>query len=166
MLVACYPSSLLATLDAPSWPFDSAAISLASWRNIVLEFIHKFQPDIVFLELPPKQMLQVAEPDGNHTPLDSQNDQLLAKYICATVLANCCEFRLPQSRNRLCLLYLRRDRAKPFVAPKQLEDDMLPLGCMFFLCSSPSLLYTSEVVLLLCCPTQPMRRHNPAALPL
>ena len=88
-------------------------------------YIERFHPEAIALENV-CQMVQNRKQDGYTRPLDIQNKRLSKAYICASILANSCEFGLPQSGNRVWMLYLRKDKC--ICHPRDLEADMKSFG--------------------------------------
>lgn len=88
--------------------------------------IERQRPPLVGLENV-RRMLDKRKQDGGARPIDIQNKRMTSYgYACCYILANSCEFGLPQSRNRVWMLYIRKDKLKTNV--KQMEADMMFFG--------------------------------------
>lgn len=122
IFVTGYPCVSLSSLNVCPEPFEKAEAKTVSGYHAAMGYIEKQKPVALALENV-RQMLQRRKQDDYQRPLDIQNKKLSNSYICVSVLANSCDFGLPQSRNRVWMLYLRKDQC--ICHPRDLESDML-----------------------------------------
>ena len=119
--VAGYPCVSLSSLNVCPEPFERAEAKTGSGYHAAMDYVDKYQPQAVALENV-RQMVQCRKQDDYARPLDIQNKRMGKHYVCAAVIANSCEYGLPQSRNRVWMLYIRTDKAD--CGPEVLERDM------------------------------------------
>lgn len=159
VLVAGYPCVSLSSLNGSPQPFEAAEAKTGSGYHAVMKCIEKYQPPLVILENV-RQMLQARKQDSYRKPIDIQNARLSQKYICSYVLANTCECGLPQSRNRVWMMYIRRDQVKGgHISPRHIQETMLWFVriyysqrlCHISVCLSGSLRIVYNIYILLLC---------------
>ena len=112
ILLAGYPCVCLSSLNTNPQPFEDAESATGSGYHSVMKYIERFRPPMVGLENV-RQMLQKRKEDRGARPIDVQNKRMTQYgYECCYILANTCEYGLPQSRNRVWMLYIRKDQLK------------------------------------------------------
>ena len=126
MLVAGYPCVSLSSLNTNPQAFQNPDCPTGAGFTSVMGVIAKLRPQLVALENV-RQMLQSRQADKGRKPIEIQNKQMtLLGYQCSYVLANTCEYGLPQSRNRVWAMYIRADKAKG--TPSMVEENFKFLG--------------------------------------
>lgn len=128
LLAAGYPCVCLSSLNASPKSFEDAEFATGSGYFAVMGYIKRNKPPLVALENV-RGMLQKRKQDNGARPIDIQNKRMhKLGYESSYTLANTCEYGLPQSRNRVWMLYVRKDQLKTNQAT--LESDMKS----FYLC--------------------------------
>lgn len=128
LLAAGYPCVCLSSLNVSPKSFEDAEFATGSGYFAVMGYIKRNKPPLVALENA-RGMLQKRKQDNGARPIDIQNKRMhKLGYESSYTLANTCEYGLPQSRNRVWMLYVRKDQLKTNQAT--LESDMKS----FYLC--------------------------------
>ena len=126
VFVAGYPCVSLSTLNNNRQGFEDAESKTGSGYFAAMGFIRQFKPPLVAFENV-RTMLQSRQQDGGRRPIDIQNDRMMTYgYDAFYMLCNSCEFGLPQSRNRVWMLYIRKDQLKDTMY--QVQHDVQRLG--------------------------------------
>ncbi len=110
-VISGYPCKDLSTLNSSRYSFTDKRGKTGRPRRGLMSYIEKHASVQVARFENVKGIASLTKENGHTRPIDLQ-DQIMSdmNFTCGHYLANSCKFMLPQSRERMWMLYIKRGR--------------------------------------------------------